>query len=132
MFRIHGLGHVHIQVAPGPACMMSLEGTDAVQRMTATNGISREERLLLKAPLFQARDAFGNPVSGAGLQVTLCLAWATRSYDVEGLPALETSTLNCKTDKNGQASGRLEISCEYPSFNVGLFWPHAPFPASVV
>lgn len=105
-----------MQVAPGPACIMSLEGSDAVQRMTATNGISREERLLLKAPVFQARDAFGNPVPHAGLQVSLCLAWACRSHDVEALPALETSTLTCKTDKNGQASGMLSASYAYPCF----------------
>jgi hypothetical protein len=73
-----------------------------VQRLTATNGSNKEERLLLEAPVFQARDSFGNPVPCPGLHVVLHLARACHSKHIEDLPALEPADLTCVTDKNGK------------------------------
>eukprot|EP00884_Botryococcus_braunii_P005311 jgi/Botrbrau1/14781/Bobra.0284s0014.2 len=91
-----------IHVSPGPACSVSLEGACPIQRLTVTNGSSREERVLLEAPVFQARDCFGNTVLCSGLNMALHLAWACSSKGNADLPSLEAPHLMSSTDKSGR------------------------------
>lgn len=109
----------HAQVSPGPACSVTLEGPCPIQRLAATNGSSRDDRVLLEAPIFQARDSFGNPVASAGLQVVLHLAWTSPSNGNQDLPSLETPHLMISTDK----SGRVDLAqCVTAVCNASRKW----------
>ncbi|KAK9820414.1 hypothetical protein WJX72_010046 [[Myrmecia] bisecta] len=79
-------------VVAGPPTELTLESQARPERLTATNGASPADRLLLKAVALQLRDAYGNVSPASGIPVRPQLQWDEES-DAEArgceLPEIE-------------------------------------------